>query len=175
MAGQNNFLPFATDVTANVIDQATWQALAARITGWQPGIAQSAQANKAFRQSAFVAAMLAQLMANTTNDDVLDDGNTVNFLATLGKTIIGEGSIADPGYWKFPSGLIVQWGSQGGPHANPIAILYPLAPPTGFLAGAVVDGGASVASYGLAGVSGTQFQVWSSNPASNFWWIVLTH
>lgn len=48
-----DFLPFATDPGANVVSQAAWLALAQRTSGFEAGIAQSDQLNKAWRQSAF--------------------------------------------------------------------------------------------------------------------------
>lgn len=84
---QNDFLPFATGVDANVLDQADYAALAAVINGFQPGIAQSAQLNKVWRQSSFWASVIAQFVANQTGDAVLDDGDAAGKLALLTSAI----------------------------------------------------------------------------------------
>lgn len=79
----NDFLPFGTGAGANVLDQASWVALQARQTGFQAGIAQSPQLNKTWRQSSFMAAAVAQAMADATNKDVIDDGNFSQKVALL--------------------------------------------------------------------------------------------
>jgi len=79
----NDFQVFATDPLANVMTQAAYTALAARTLGFQAGIANSAQLNKTWRQSAFWASVLAQYVANTTGSDVLDDGDAAGKLALL--------------------------------------------------------------------------------------------
>ncbi|MDV2876268.1 hypothetical protein R0H07_25290, partial [Phytobacter diazotrophicus] len=79
----NNFKPFATGAGANVTAQADYEALAALLTGFQSGKASSAQVNKALRQATFVAAALAQYMANKTGQDVLDNGDITGFIAKM--------------------------------------------------------------------------------------------
>ncbi|MCW0344988.1 hypothetical protein NB703_003081 [Pantoea ananatis] len=79
----NNFKPFATGANANVTAQADYENLAALATGFQSGKASSAQINKALRQSSFVAAAIAQYMANKTNSDILDNGDISNFMSLL--------------------------------------------------------------------------------------------
>lgn len=76
---QQDFLPFATDPAANVVDQATYAALAAVVTGYQAGLAQSNQFNKTWRQSSVMATITARFIADQTGLDVLDNGD----LATL--------------------------------------------------------------------------------------------
>jgi hypothetical protein len=79
----NDFKVFATDPLANVMTQAAYTALAARTLGFQSGIANSAQLNKTWRQSAFMSAVLAQYISNQTGLDVLDDGDFNGKLALL--------------------------------------------------------------------------------------------
>lgn len=79
----NDFKEFATGVGANVIDQATYDAAPWVETGFQAGLAQSAQLNKVWRQSAFVVSVLAQLIMIETDQDVLDDGDEATFMAQL--------------------------------------------------------------------------------------------
>lgn len=88
-----DFRAFGTGLGANVIDQATYAAAVWLASGFQPGVAQSAQANKVWRQSAFMAAVLAQYISvQNGNVDVLDDGDQAALLAKLTSAIaIGAG------------------------------------------------------------------------------------
>lgn len=79
----NDFLPFATGSGANVLSQGDWVALAQRLSGFQSGVAQSAQLNKAWRQSSIMAAVVAAFIADITGQDVIDDGTTATILANL--------------------------------------------------------------------------------------------
>lgn len=84
MAGTNNFLPFGTGSSPNVIDDATYNGLTARGTGFQSGVAQSQQLNKVWRQSSVIAAAVGQLIANTganaTDSDTI--ANLVSYIRT---------------------------------------------------------------------------------------------
>lgn len=77
---ENNFKPFATAAGANVATQAEWEALIALATGFTAGIARSGQINKALRQATVIASVLAQFIADKTETDVLDDGDTSKWL-----------------------------------------------------------------------------------------------
>lgn len=92
----NNFIPFAAGSGANVISQADYEALVALASGFQSGKASSAQINKVLRQSSFIAAALAQYVANKSGQDVLDDGDLNGFIAKLvsglGKDFMGTGA-----------------------------------------------------------------------------------
>lgn len=79
----NDFLVFGGDGAANVISQADYALLGARLTGFQSGVAQSAQLNKAWRQSSIMAAVLAQFVADITGQNVVDDGSVATILANL--------------------------------------------------------------------------------------------
>lgn len=79
----NDFKAFATGASANVISQADYEALTELVTGFTAGKASSAQVNKALRQATFIAAALAQYVADTKNTDVLDDGDLSTFVTTL--------------------------------------------------------------------------------------------
>lgn len=83
MAGTNDFLPLATGGSANVIDQATFAALSSLLAnGFQSGVANSAQINKVFRQSSFVASAVAKIIADN-NVNALDDGDVAGFKTKL--------------------------------------------------------------------------------------------
>lgn len=81
--GINNFKPFAAAGAANVMTQADFEAMAALLTGFQSGTAQSRQLNKVWRQSSIMSAVLAQFIVDRTGQDAIDDGTTSNLLANL--------------------------------------------------------------------------------------------
>lgn len=89
----NDFLVFGGGAGANVMSQADWAALAQRLSGFQSGVAQSAQLNKAWRQSSIMTAVLAQLIADRTGQDVIDDGTTATILANLKLAVAGGGRL----------------------------------------------------------------------------------
>lgn len=82
MAGTNDFLTFAAAAGANVYTQAEYSASTEQGTGMTSGLAISALFNKVWRQSAFIAAGLAQEVANQ-GPNVLDDGDLPTFIANL--------------------------------------------------------------------------------------------
>lgn len=83
----NDFLVFAGVGGANVITQAQYVALLAEATGFQSGIASSAQANKVFRQSSIISSMIGQFIVDETGSNATDDGTTAtleaNFILAL--------------------------------------------------------------------------------------------
>jgi len=79
----NDFLPFAAAGGANVVTQAAYAALGAVSTGYASGVANSAQLNKTWRQSSIMAAVLAQLITDTTGANATDDGTTATLLSNL--------------------------------------------------------------------------------------------
>lgn len=80
MPGINNFLPFANSPGANVISDAVYAALTTRGSGFQPGVASSAQFNKVWKQASVMTAALGQLIAN--NNINASDSDAVATLAT---------------------------------------------------------------------------------------------
>ncbi|WP_321886005.1 hypothetical protein [Burkholderia cenocepacia] len=90
----NDFLVFGGGSSPNVIDQATYAALAARLSGFQSGTALSAQLNKVWRQSSIMAAVLAQFTANFSGQNSVDDGSTATLLANLQAAINAAGITA---------------------------------------------------------------------------------
>lgn len=79
----NNFKAFALDPNANVTSQSDWESLPALLSGFTAGKASSAQVNKALRQASVIASVLAQFIANSSGNDVLDNGDTATILANL--------------------------------------------------------------------------------------------
>lgn len=87
---KNDFLVFGGDGAANVIDQDTYAGLTERFTGFQAGVAQSAELNKVWRQSSIMAAVLAQFIVDLTGRDVIDDGTVPTVLADLKAAISAQ-------------------------------------------------------------------------------------
>ncbi len=85
--GTSDFLAFGGGSAANVIDQSTYGVLAARLTGFKSGTAQSAQLNKVWRQSSIMAAVVAQFIVNQTGQNATDDGTTTTLLSNLATAV----------------------------------------------------------------------------------------
>lgn len=83
----NDFLPFATAGGANVLSQSGYAAAGARSAGVIAGTASSALANKSWRQSAVMAAMLGQFISDYGNLDALDDGNVANLVRDFARSV----------------------------------------------------------------------------------------
>lgn len=81
--GNSSILPFATGLGANVLSDAAYAADPQTVIGQQPGLAKSAQNNKALRQATVIAAAVAQFIAQgqaADIDDSLDTTDIVNYL-----------------------------------------------------------------------------------------------
>lgn len=78
----NDFLPFAGGAS-NILPQSEYAALPTRTTGVQAGVGSAPLANKTWRQSAFMSAVLAQYICNLTNQDLLDDADVASAVAKL--------------------------------------------------------------------------------------------
>ncbi|EFA7621966.1 hypothetical protein MPJ33_003440 [Escherichia coli] len=152
----NNFKAFALDPNANIISQAAWEALPARLSGFTAGKASSAQVNKAIRQATTIAALVGQFIANS-GVDALDNADvnglvtkftnalTTNLgLGTASKMNVGTGANQIPdmsafasgsGYQKLPGGYILQWGSAnaGNSSSTGISNTFPIPFPSGIL------------------------------------------
>lgn len=73
----NRLLPFANGDTPNVLDFATWNTLAARLTGFQSGIASSQQFNYILAQGGAAGYVIGQLVADELNLDATFDCTTL--------------------------------------------------------------------------------------------------
>jgi hypothetical protein len=71
-AGTNQILPFAGDSTALVQTFLAYQADSQRIIGNQPGLARASFVNKAMQQMSKMAVVLAQFIAEQSEEDVMD-------------------------------------------------------------------------------------------------------
>lgn len=86
MSGTNDFLPVATGGTPNVVTQLAYAGSTEQVQGFGVGeIPPSGLFNKMVRQQASISAAIAQLAANVTGDNLVDDGNQANLIATLAK------------------------------------------------------------------------------------------
>lgn len=98
MAGTNDFLTFATGVGADVLTQAQYAALTTVLAnGFTTGTAQSSQLNKVWRQSSIMSAVLAQMIADVSGQNVVDDGTTATILNNFLTTLLGSGYSLDTG------------------------------------------------------------------------------
>ena len=97
--GRNEFLPFATDSSANVMEQGAYEAFAQRGVG-QSGKALAELNNKALRRASAMVCALGQLIAEN-GMNALDDGN-IDALSYNLKTVIQQLGV-------IPNGLISMW------------------------------------------------------------------
>ncbi|ALK30469.1 gp53-like domain-containing protein [Burkholderia plantarii] len=87
---KNDFKAFATGDDANVLSQQDYEALVARSSGFQSGIAQSAQMNKVLRQSSIMAAVLAQFIVDQAGKDAIDNGSVDTLVENLKAAIFND-------------------------------------------------------------------------------------
>jgi hypothetical protein len=99
MAGTNDFLPIATGGGANVLTQSAYAALTSYLTSGYPNgaIVPAQQLNKAMRQTSLMAGIIGSLIADVTNQNVVDDGSTATILSNLMATIMRAGYTDDSG------------------------------------------------------------------------------
>ncbi len=121
MPGTNDFQTVAAAAGANVVTQAQYLALTSLLAdGLTSGIVNSAQLNKILRQSSFVSAAMAQIIANT-GVNAADDGNlatfVTNFLAALGNSGMTRRAVfTSSGTFTVPANVTQIWvsGCAGG-------------------------------------------------------------
>lgn len=87
MSLQNDFLVFGGGSGANVDTQSNYSGGSYRTGGFSAGTAQSNQANKAWRQSSIMAAMLAQFVVDYAGQTAIDDGTTSTLETNLALAI----------------------------------------------------------------------------------------
>lgn len=141
----NEFLPWATAGGANVTSQADYAAAAARLAGVVAGTASSALANKTWRQAAFIASVIGQLVADHSGGDALDNGDAAALLLGLERAL--------------QSGDI-NWGGTAGGTANALTVTLDPQPVSwarlvgsqiNFIVGVTNTGAATLAVTGLTG------------------------
>lgn len=135
----NQIKQFANGGSANTLTPAAYAALTALLSnGFASGVANSAQLNTVWRQSSFIAAMLAQFIADQSGQDVNDDGNVAGLEAKLVSAInavtttlfSANQSLGVNGHVMLPGGFILQYGlspaiSSGGSGAVTFPITFP--------------------------------------------------
>lgn len=104
----SQIVPFAGAPGANVQDLTAYLAAASTGAGFSAGVAPSANLNRVWRQSAFMAAGLAGLLV-ANGYDVPDDGNLTNLVNNL-KNLFGGNTQLQ----RLPGGMILQWGTAAG-------------------------------------------------------------
>lgn len=86
MAGANDFLVW-DPAGGTITSQPDYAASGTRTNGVVNGLASPELANKAWRQGSTIASMIAQFIANVTNENAVDDGTIAtlltNFMAAL--------------------------------------------------------------------------------------------
>lgn len=80
---KNEFLPFGAAASANVLTPKDYENLSARLIGFSAGIAESKHLNTVWRQASIIASVMAQFIADKSNNDVLDNGDLVVLRANL--------------------------------------------------------------------------------------------
>lgn len=106
----NEIKAFAIGEGANVLEQDAYEELGALLLGFQKGLLPSEQINKVLRQSSFVAAAVADLVAVTLGADVLDDGDLDALRQQLADTITEiavatTGALNYKGTWNAATNL----------------------------------------------------------------------
>jgi hypothetical protein len=87
-----DYLPVAVAAGANVDSQADFDGSGYQETGVTSGIILSKWMNKMWRQSSMVGAAVANFIANTLSENVLDDGNLANLTAQFTAAVSQAGS-----------------------------------------------------------------------------------
>lgn len=111
------YLPVATDPSANVEDQTAWLADTNRTLGFQSGIAPSKAFNKAWRQPSVMSAALANAISEALAVDILDDGNVEALVSKLNLYIQAVVLANLPSVLRIQDSIFAS--GTGGPYALP--------------------------------------------------------
>jgi len=114
----NEFLPFATSASANVLSPPQWEADTDRFLGFGRGRANPTKANTAWRQATFMTSVIAQLIADVTDQDVLDNSDPVRLRGQLQTmiSVVGNGAVG------IITGITAGSGLQGGGTSGNVTI-----------------------------------------------------
>jgi hypothetical protein len=86
-------------------------------------------------------------------------------------------SIGTNGYQRFPTGIILQWGSAGVPANGGTTVYLPIAFPTAAVSVVVSDQASSQVSVEPMGgqfIDNSSFQAWyKSATAGTFYWLAI--
>lgn len=109
---QNDFLVWAGGSNANVLSQAGYAGLGNLTSGVVAGKASGQQANKTWRQSSIMAAMLAQFIVDRVSSDVVDDGTIgtieTNFIRAIQSLFVIPPTGVVPGTYGPTIAIAVQ-------------------------------------------------------------------
>lgn len=96
----SDYLPFAFDTGAHVVQQSDWVGHANRRQGFRTGIADSASFNKVWRQASVMTAALAEFIDERVPGNVLDNGNVATLVGQLAQAI--EAHVGGRGIQEAP-------------------------------------------------------------------------
>ena len=161
MAVENDFVPFATGPSANVMPLATYQAAPQTANGVATGIADSTIYNRSMRQATFVAAAMATFSVKESGLPAKDDGNLNEFVANFTSAIlqIVAGGGSGPAVPLFATNAQALAGTSTNTIIAPASLNYVLAQKCllltgGSLTGNLTVGGALVVGAGLTVAGG---------------------
>lgn len=103
-------------------------------------------------------------------------GTATDVVATP-DALAGNKSLAASGYYKFPGGLIVQWGKSGTGH--PASVSFPLTFTTVYSAVAQINSSAGSANFcnisalSTSGMTVYQYDRNTGNASDAYWWIAI--
>jgi hypothetical protein len=137
-AGSNQFLPWATSSTANVMPLANYTNSGGQLNGVSAGIADPTIFNRAMRQATFIAAGLAQFTANA-GYNVNDDGDLTNFIANLTQAL--HVSVNVP---PFATNAVALAGTDTSSMINPATLSYVIGQKALLLSGGSIQGNLAV-------------------------------
>jgi len=108
----NDFLVWAGGLNANVLSQSNYSTLGNLASGVVAGRASGQQANKTWRQSTIMSAMIAKFIVDRTGQDVIDDGSIQvienNFIQAIGSFFGISNTGVTPGTYGPTMALTVQ-------------------------------------------------------------------
>ncbi|HEY0722599.1 MAG TPA: hypothetical protein VGD41_01120, partial [Pyrinomonadaceae bacterium] len=117
----NEFVPFATAPGANVIEQEDYLTDPAQATGFTMGLLYSSKTNKVWRQSSFTAHCLSELMRETLDEDINDNGDAGTYIEQLRETIFRVAAGFEPIGDGPKDGFV--YGRRNGAWARAVNIL----------------------------------------------------
>lgn len=155
VAPRNDFLVWAGGSNANVLTQAQYAALGNLTSGVVSGKASAQHANKAWRQTSIMSAMIAKFIVDQLTVDVVDDGTIqtieTNFIAAIRSVFVIPNTGVTPGTYGPTMSLAVQADGRITALANGGLTETGIAP--GTYVGTTVTVGADGRITGIVGVS----------------------
>ena len=119
------FCPDGTEEAGDLISLESYKTDSGRLRGHQPGIARRELENKALRQATYMAAALAQYIADTAGVEVTDSGTLASLVTALKTAITADGGSGSAGS-ATPgevSSAIANHNADSGAHAAIIALI----------------------------------------------------